>query len=39
MLLSHANALTLPQIVYLLKEMMIGYEALVDIFGTFKPSA
>jgi hypothetical protein len=29
--------LPLPQIVYLLKEMMVGYEVLVDIFGIFQP--
>jgi hypothetical protein len=30
--------LPLPQILYLLKEMMIGYEVLVDIFGIIEPS-
>ncbi len=30
--------LPFPQVVYLLKEMMIGYEVLVDIFGIFEPS-
>jgi hypothetical protein len=29
--------LSLPQILYILKEMMIGYEVLVDIFGIIEP--
>ena len=29
--------LSFSQIIYLLKEMMIGYDALIDIFGTFEP--
>lgn len=35
--LSEIKLLPLPQIVYLLKEMMVGYEVLVDIFGIFQP--
>jgi hypothetical protein len=29
--------LPFPQVLYLLKEMMTGYEVLVDIFGIFEP--
>jgi hypothetical protein len=35
--LSDIDLLSFSQIVYLLKEMMIGYDALIDIFGTFDP--
>jgi hypothetical protein len=30
--------LPFSQILYLLKEMMIGYDVLIDKFGTFSPS-
>ena len=36
--LPDAGSLPLGQIIYLLKEMMIGYDALIDIFGLFEPS-
>lgn len=36
--LSDIDMLSFSQIIYLLKEMMIGYDALVDIFGTFEPT-
>lgn len=35
--LSEVKLLPFPQVLYLLKEMMIGYEVLVDIFGIFEP--
>lgn len=37
--LDEVGILSLPQILHLLKEMMVGYDVLVDIFGTFHPSA
>jgi hypothetical protein len=36
--LSDLDLLPLSQIIYLLKEMMIGYDALIDIFGIFGPT-
>jgi hypothetical protein len=30
--------LSFPQVVYLIKEMMIGFEVLIDIFGCFDPN-
>jgi hypothetical protein len=30
--------LAIPQIIYLLKEALIGFELLIDIFGVFEPS-
>lgn len=36
--LSDIDMLPLSQIIYLLKEMMIGYDTLVDIFGMFGPT-
>ena len=33
--LSDIDLLSFSQILYLLKEMMIGYDALIDIFGVF----
>ena len=35
--LSDIKLLPFSQILYLLKEMMIGYDALIDIFGLFSP--
>jgi hypothetical protein len=31
--------LPIPQVIYLLKELLIGFEVLIDIFGLFDPSA
>jgi hypothetical protein len=36
--LSDMGMLPFSQILYLLKEMMIGYDVLIDKFGTFSPS-
>lgn len=36
--LSDIDLLPFSQIIYLLKEMMIGYDALLDIFGNFGPT-
>jgi hypothetical protein len=36
--LSDMGMLPFSQILYLLKEMMIGYDVLIDKFGTFNPS-
>jgi hypothetical protein len=36
--LSDIGSLPFSQILYLLKEMMIGYDVLIDKFGTFSPS-
>ena len=36
--LSDVGMLPFSQILYLLKEMMIGYDVLIDKFGTFSPS-
>jgi hypothetical protein len=36
--LSDIGFLPFPQIIYLLKEMMIGYDVLMDIFGAFEPN-
>jgi hypothetical protein len=36
--LNELNLLPFSQIIYLLKEMMIGYDVLIDIFGFFDPS-
>jgi hypothetical protein len=36
--LSELGCLPFAQIVYLLKEMMIGYDVLLDIFGSFEPT-
>lgn len=30
--------LPIPQVIYLLKELLIGFELLIDIFGLFEPS-
>lgn len=30
--------LPMPQLIYLLKEALIGFEVLIDIFGLFEPS-
>jgi hypothetical protein len=30
--------LPIPQVIYLLKEALIGFELLIDIFGVFEPS-
>ena len=32
------GALPMPQLIYLLKEALIGFEVLIDIFGLFEPS-
>lgn len=31
------NTFTFPQTMYLLKEMLVGFEVLIDIFGFFNP--
>ena len=36
--LSDLGCLPFTQIIYLLKEMMIGYDVLLDIFGAFEPN-
>jgi hypothetical protein len=36
--LSELGCLPFAQIIYLLKEMMIGYDVLLDIFGSFEPT-
>jgi hypothetical protein len=36
--LSELGCLPIGQIIYLLKEMMIGYDVLFDIFGSFDPN-
>lgn len=36
--LSEIEMLAIPQIIYLLKEALIGFELLIDIFGVFEPS-
>ena len=36
--LSDLGCLPFSQIIYLLKEMMIGYDVLLDIFGSFEPT-
>lgn len=36
--LSDLGSLPFSQIIYLLKEMMIGYDVLLDIFGSFEPT-
>lgn len=32
------NTFSFPQVMYLLKEMLVGFEVLVDIFGFFDPT-
>lgn len=36
--LEEVGALAMPQLIYLLKEALIGFEVLIDIFGLFEPS-
>jgi hypothetical protein len=36
--LSDLGFLPFAQIIYLLKEMMIGYDVLMDIFGAIEPN-
>lgn len=36
--LQDIEMLPMPQLIYLLKEALIGFEVLIDIFGLFEPS-
>lgn len=36
--LQDIEMLPMPQLIYLLKEVLIGFEVLIDIFGLFEPS-
>jgi hypothetical protein len=36
--LQDIELLAIPQIIYLLKEALIGFELLIDIFGVFEPT-
>jgi hypothetical protein len=36
--LEEMELLPIPQIIYLLKELLIGFEVLIDIFGLFEPT-
>lgn len=37
--LEDIQMLPIPQIIYLLKEVLIGFEVLIDIFGLFTPNS